>query len=325
MVKTTDSMQRVVLGIDLGGTKLSGALFSIDGEPIHRTEIQHGAKGGVETGSLVVKMVLDLKSHAQDHAYRVESIGICIPGISNQEQRTVWAPNIPEWEAYPLYKELRDAINNPAIPISIESDRNCYILGEMWKGNARQCSNAIFMAIGTGIGIGIVSNGQIINGMNGISGAIGWMALDRPYSKEYEPCGQLEFHASGTGIARKAANLIKQGAKSEYLNADQISVRNVFSAYAAHDPVAVEVLEKCIEYWGMAVANLVSLLNPEKIIFGGGVFGPAIQFLDDIYEEACKWAQPISIQQVKLETSALQGDAGLYGAGYMAIRNEFML
>ena len=124
MVKTTDSMQRVVLGIDLGGTKLSGALFSIDGEPIHRTEIQHGAKGGVETGSLVVKMVLDLKSHAQDHAYRAESIGICIPGISNQEQRTVWAPNIPEWEAYPLYKELRDAINNPAIPISIESDRN---------------------------------------------------------------------------------------------------------------------------------------------------------------------------------------------------------
>ena len=324
MVEKTESMHRAVLGIDLGGTKLSGALFTIDGEPIHRTEIQHGAKGGAETGSLVVQKVLELKSHAQDHPHSVESIGICVPGISNQEQRTVWAPNIPDWEAYPLYKELRDAINDPAIPISIESDRNCYILGEMWKGNARNCSNAIFMAIGTGIGIGIVSNGQIINGMNGISGAIGWMALDRPYSKEYDPCGQFEFHASGTGIARKAVYLIEQGAKSEYLNADQVSVRNVFSAYAANDPVAVEVLEKCIEYWGMAVANLVSLLNPEKIIFGGGGFGPAIQFLDEIYEEACKWAQPISIQQVKLETSALQGDAGLYGAGYMAIRNEFM-
>jgi len=324
MVEKTESMHRAVLGIDLGGTKLSGALFTIDGDPIHRTEIQHGARGGAETGSLLVQMVLEFESYANDHTYSLESLGICIPGISNQDQRTVWAPNIPDWEAYPIHKELSDAINNTAIPISIESDRNCYILGEMWKGNARNCSNAIFMAVGTGIGIGLVSNGQIINGMNGISGAIGWMALDRPYSKEYDPCGQFEFHASGTGIARKAAHLIEQGAKSEYLKADQISVKKVFSAYAANDPVAVEVLEKCIEYWGMAVANLVSLLNPEKIIFGGGVFGPAIQFLDKIYEEACKWAQPISIQQVKLEASALQGDAGLYGAGYMAIKNGFM-
>ena len=74
----------------------------------------------------------------------------------------------------------------------------------------------------------------------------------------------------------------------------------------------------------MAVANLVSLLNPEKIIFGGGVFGPALQFLDRIREEAAKWAQPISMREVELMASLLKGDTGLYGAGFMAIRNERM-
>jgi len=314
----------LALGIDLGGTKISGALFSKEGEIIYRTEVLHGGKGGSDTGSKVVQQVLEHKSYARETGYRINSIGVCIPGISNNQKRTVWAPNIPGWEAYPLFSELRDGLKIPDIPISIESDRNCYILGEMWKGNARHCSNAIFMAVGTGIGIGIVAKGQIINGAGGIAGSIGWLALDRPYVSDYDSCGHFEFHAAGPGIARKAEYLLKQGAHSEYLHAGQISAGNVFKAYAEHDPVAIEVLDQCVDYWGMAVANLVSLLNPEKIIFGGGVFGPALQFLDRIYDEARKWAQPISIQQVKLEASSLGGDAGLFGAAYLARKNTII-
>ena len=98
------------------------------------------------------------------------------------------------------------------------------------------------------------------------------------------------------------------------------SARDVFAAYERGDPVAKEVITQAVEFWGMAVANLVSLFNPEKIIFGGGVFGPAAQFLGDIYAEARKWAQPISIKQVKLQASKLGGDAGLYGAGCLALQ-----
>jgi glucokinase len=314
----------VVIGMDLGGTKFSCALFSNDGEIIHRSETLLEGKTGSEVGRLLVEQMLAIEGFAYKRNLSVKSVGICVPGISNQKNRTVWAPNIPGWEAYPLHKELKARLSNPDIPISIESDRNCYILGEMWKGNARNCSNAIFMAVGTGIGIGIVSNDQIINGMSGIAGAIGWWALDRPYLKEYDECGQFEFHASGTGIARKAELLLKQGARSKFLYPGNISAKEVFDAYSKNDPVAAHLLEQSIEYWGMAVANLVSLLNPEKIIFGGGVFGPALQFLDRIHEEAQKWAQPISMQEVKLQASALKGDTGLYGAAYMAIRNMIM-
>ncbi len=105
------------------------------------------------------------------------------------------------------------------------------------------------------------------------------------------------------------------------INADQLSAKDIFDAYENGDELSKKVIGNAIEYWGMAVANLVSLFNPEKIIFGGGVFGPALRFLDDIYDEAKKWAQPISIQQVKLQGSALGNEAGLYGAGWLALKD----
>jgi glucokinase len=102
---------------------------------------------------------------------------------------------------------------------------------------------------------------------------------------------------------------------------DAISAKDIFEAYDSGDEAAKKIIDNAIECWGMAVANLVSLFNPEKIIFGGGVFGPALKFLDEIYAEAKKWAQPISIQQVTLQGSALGNDAGLYGAGLLALKD----
>lgn len=320
----TKGTSNAVLGFDLGGTKLSGALFSRDGTFIHKSENLLGNRNGTEVGSLVVEQVLAMLDEAASRGHKVSSLGICVPGISNQADQTVWAPNIKGWEAYPLFDEVKKALGDPKLQVSIESDRNCYILGEMWKGKARNCENAIFVAVGTGIGMGIVANGQIINGANGIAGAVGWMALDRPYKNVYDPCGQFEYYASGPGIARAADYLLRKGAKSSYLKSGELSSKDVFSAYAKKDPVAEQVISECVEYWGMAVANLVSIFNPEKIIFGGGVFGPAISLLDRIAEEAQKWAQPISMQKVVLEASSLKGDTGLYGAGFLALRNEIL-
>lgn len=320
-----DIGKSVVIGMDLGGTKLSGALFRMDGEIIHKGEKLLEGKKGPEVGAMIVEQLMELDAHASDRHLTLHSVGICIPGISNRSSGRVWAPNIPGWEAYPLYNELKNSMSNPDIPVSIESDRNCYILGEIWKGSAVDCSNVIYMSVGTGIGIGIVANGQIINGSNGIAGAIGWLALDRPFLSDYENCGHFEFYASGTGISRNAEIMLKKGLKSDCLKAGEVTTMDVFTAYHKGDQVATEVMEQSIAYWGMAVANLVSIFNPEKIILGGGVFGPATRFLDRILEEARKWAQPISIQQVQLVASTLKGNAGLLGAGYMAIKNQYML
>jgi glucokinase len=100
---------------------------------------------------------------------------------------------------------------------------------------------------------------------------------------------------------------------------ENITAHEIFDAWSKNDALAVHVINRAMQFWGMASANIVSLLNPEVIIWGGGVFGPGAQLLDKIYEEACRWAQPIAIKQVRFEQSQLGGDAGLIGAGRLVI------
>jgi glucokinase len=211
------------------------------------------------------------------------------------------------------------------IPLVIDSDRACYILGEVWMGNAKGCKNAVFLAVGTGIGAGILVNGEVMRGSNDIAGAIGWMALSRPFNDKYIECGCFEYHASGEGIARVLRDRLKENTLYSGILRDRdpetIKAGDLFYAWEKGDPLAAEVIEQCVGFWGMAVANIISLFNPEKIIMGGGVFGPAKKLLPAIMEEASRWAQPVSITQVTLEVSRLEGDAGVYGAGYLALKN----
>ena len=137
---------------------------------------------------------------------------------------------------------------------------------------------------------------------------------------------QRNQHASGNGIGARVRDAVRANkaykGKLRQKPICRISAYDVFSAYNEKDPIAISVLHKAVEMWGMASANLVSLLNPQKIIWGGGVFGPAGIFIDDIYKEACKWAQPLSIKQVEFVPSQLSGNAGLIGAAFLAIKNH---
>lgn len=300
-----------VLAVDLGGTKLALAVFSDDGEMLYRTAYPLDKRMGKAVGALITDAV-------QQIPIKVNAIGIAIPGICRHQSGTVWAPNIPGWEDYPLLAEIKAIAGDT--PVFIESDRSCYILGEIWQGNAQGCKDAIFLAVGTGIGAGILINGEVLQGARGIAGAIGWMALDRPFQNTYVDCGCFESMASGEGIVKVALQLIqKDPAYNGMLRKDGLSAQAVFAAYRKNDHIAVEVILQSISLWAMATANLVSLFNPEKIIFGGGVFGPAAEFLPVIAAEAAKWAQPISMKQVRLEVSGLGNDAGLYGAAYSAL------
>ena len=300
-----------VLAVDLGGTKLALAVFSDDGEMLHRTSYPLDKRVGKAVGALI-------RDAVQEIPIKVNAIGIAVPGISRHHTGTVWAPNIPGWEDYPLLAEMKAIAGDR--PVFIESDRSCYILGEVWQGNAQGCKDAIFLAVGTGIGAGILVNGEILQGAKGIAGAIGWMALDRPFQNTYTDCGCFESMASGEGVVKVALQLImKDPAYNGMLRKDALSAQDVFAAYRKNDHIAVEVILQSISLWAMATANLVSLFNPEKIIFGGGVFGPAVEFLPVIAAEAARWAQPISMKQVRLEVSGLGTDAGLYGAAYRAL------
>jgi glucokinase len=309
-----------ILGIDLGGTKLAVALLSEAGKIVSKEVIALDKRSGKEVGLLITEQV---NKYRTSEGSALRAIGVSIPGISRHKTGTVWAPNIPGWEDYPLIREIQQVAGD--IPVCMDSDRACCILGEHWLGNARGCYDAIYLAVGTGIGAGILIDGKVLRGAQDIAGAVGWMALKKPFEKKYVPCGCFEHYASGDGIAKLTREFLLEdqtyrGVFTER-DAKKITAHDVFDAFEKNDPLAVRVVQECIEYWGMAVANLISIFNPEKVIFGGGVFGPAVKFIPGIKEEASKWAQPISITQVTFETSSLGGDASIYGAGYLALKS----
>ncbi len=307
----------MIIGIDLGGTKLATALFSEEGNLLSNEAIALDGRGGEQVGQLITEQIK--KFQGADTPPR--AIGVSIPGISHKKTGTVWAPNIPGWESYPLLDEIKKV--SGTMPVSIDSDRACCMLGEMWRGNARGCKDAIYLSVGTGIGAGILIDGKILRGAHDIAGAVGWLALDKPFQQKYIQFGCFEYYASGDGIARLTRDILKK--ESGYhgvlkiISPNSITAHHVFDAFENNDPIAIRVFDECIQYWGMAVANFISIFNPEKIIFGGGVFGPATRFIKDIQAEAAKWAQPISITQVSFEESGLHGAAAIYGAGFLAL------
>jgi glucokinase len=310
-----------LLGIDLGGTKLALAVVSADGRILSGDTLHIGSRKGSEVGDLIRERTAEIINSFRDERESILSIGISVPGISHVSKGTVWAPNIQGWEDYPLLEEMLSVAGD--IPVTIDSDRACYILGEAWQGSARGCRDAIFLSVGTGIGAGIMINGEILRGSNDIAGCIGWMALQKPFRQQYKDCGCFEYHASGEGIGKVATELLHS--RPDYEGKlrdlkDPVRASDVFDSYRYGDPVAVEIIKECISFWGMAVANLVSLFNPEKIIFGGGVFGPGADLLDAIGEEAARWAQPVGMGQVTMSVSTLGGDAGVIGAAYLALR-----
>ncbi len=312
-----------LLAIDIGGTKVAAALFNEQGIILKKEKINLRGRKGREVSTLVAEQINKFIEFARKEKDPVRSIGLSVPGIYYNEQGRVWAPNIPGWDSYPLLEDIKTI--SEGIPVTIDSDRACHMLGELWMGNARGCKDAIFIAVGTGIGAGILVNGEILRGSRDIAGSVGWMALNKPFRKDYVDCGCFEYHASGAGLAKVAREYLEKD--NEYNGElrgkipEEINSHDILSLFTRGDELCKKVIDEAIEYWGMAVANLVSIFNPEKIIFGGGLFGPAKSLLPSIKREAMRWAQPISIRQFEIENSVLQEDAGLYGCAYLALKN----
>ena len=314
-----------VLALDIGGTKVACGTYSKDGRKLRHQVAALEKRTGTEVGDLIAGLIRDGISDIKKKNEVLSAVGISVPGIYYPDSGTVWAPNIPGWEAFPLLKEISRLKELQTDHIKIDSDRACYILGETWQGCARGCTNAIFMAVGTGIGAGILADGKILRGQNDIAGAIGWLTMDRFYRPAYKSYGHFEYYASGEGLIRLTHEMIEENPgytgilKTGPLS--ELSTPDLFKAFDQGDEIAISVLERAVSLWGMAAANLVSLFNPEVIIFGGGVFGPAVRFIDRIRKEMELWAQPVSVKKVRLESSQLGSEAGMAGAAFLALQS----
>lgn len=288
-----------VIAVDLGGTKLITAVVSEDGRVTGRT------KHAVERASLAAS-VEQIKAAIQEslalaQAADVHAVGLIVPGIFAKTTGMAWAPNLWGHNQVPLVAELQRVLE---VPVTIGSDRAGYVLGEQWLGAARDLKDVVFLAVGTGIGAGILTNGRVLNGCGGVAGAVGWFALGpRQHNEQYAAVGCWEAEAAGPALARR-------------LNAR--SAEDVIAAARAGDAAALAAVEDTAHSLGLGIANLVSVLNPEMVVLGGGLMQAADLFLPTIRDTMSKWAQPISARQVRLELTQLGEDAGLLGAARLA-------
>jgi glucokinase len=311
-----------VIAVDLQSSRVTCAAISKSGLILEKETLDINGLKGAEVSHLIQQRMKKILSAFADKPIQIRSAGIGVPGIFFSKTGEVWAPNIPGWQNYNLKKDMNNFLIEHKILVKIASKRTCDILGERWLGAAKKSRNAIYLSVGTGIGAGVLMDGKILHGYNDGAGATGWMALKFPFRDEYKTNGCFEFLGSAKGLINLLCKTIeKNGNYTGILKKEEnLTITDIFKAYEMKDPAAKEVLTTAVELWGMASANLINLFNPEILIFGGALFGPALKFLPSVKKEAEKWAHPLFFEKVKFLPSQLGENAGLLGAGHLAMK-----
>jgi glucokinase len=334
-----------VLGLDLGGTKIAAGVVNSRGELFSNVRIATPARGVRKDLAALFDAAHAAVSAAKIPWGKIRAVGVGVPGAFDPGTETVWAPNLPGWSKVHLKRLLEDAFERPTW---IESDRNVQALAEAWLGLGAQgqVRNLVFLTVGTGIGAGLISEGRLIPGAHGVSGAAGWMVIDRTWKPEYGRLGCLEALGAGPAVARLgkrawrrnrrsligalaqrsgAATRI-QDSKFKIQERDtklEITAEAVATAARRGDQAARRVLQEVGTNLGLGVANIVSLLNPEVVVLGGGLAGIGNQLLAPLRKAVRQWGQPLSRRQVRIVISRLGDEAGILGAArYAMLRME---
>jgi glucokinase len=307
-----------LLAVDLGGTKCSAAVVDRKGKIVSCHTVPVDVSSSLGPVSQIVQLAKDVAgSNKPKDVYAAAAVAV--PGLVRRDG-TVWAPNLPGWEQMPLGRHLKRALG---ISVQVESDRIAALLGECWRGAARGASDAIVLMIGTGIGAGILSGGHVIRGAHELSGCAGWLTVTGEDLPATRGCGELEFLAAGPAISRTAQKRLRNGEESSLtrLDASKISAHDVATAARQGDALALDIFDRAGRLLGLAIANLVSLLDPEIVILGGGMAATTDLYLDSLRKTILERAQPLAAKKVRVVVSEMADTANLIGCAHLALES----
>jgi glucokinase len=305
------------LGVDVGGTTVKMGLFQTDSVLIDKWEIP--TRKDLPEDVILSDIADAIREKLTQHQVAKEDvvgIGVGVPAAVTGEGFVKQVANLG-WKEKDVKQEL-EALTG--IEVKVANDANVAALGEMWKGGGEGYSSLVMVTLGTGVGGGIILNGQILTGTNGGGGEIGHILANR---NETECCGCgkkgcLEQYASATGIARLAKNILAENTRETMLNKEDVSAKTVFDAVKVGDEVAIEVAEQFGAYLGYALADLGAVLDPEIFVIGGGVSKAGeilFTYVKKYYEERTFF----TCKDVKFALAKLGNDAGIYGAAKLVI------
>lgn len=270
----------VVLGVDMGGTKIYGALADLGGNIIDETEIDHQGTTGEETYQRLIRLIDTLIKSPNLHERPVQGIGVGVPGITLHKDGIVkWVYSL-NWKDFPLKTRLTERYH---LPITVDNDVNLAALGELWFGAGQNVQNMVLVVIGTGIGAGIIIDRALYRGSREASGEIGNMVPGIEFlGKNFKDFGALESRASGTGIVERARSLLKGHRGNGEL--ENLVVDDVFEAARQGQKWAWKIVNEVVDLLAIAIANITVSFDPELIVLGGGVSRYANLLIEPILE-----------------------------------------
>lgn len=304
-------------GVDIGGTTVKLGLFKTNGELLDKWEIPTRTEDRGERILPDIAETLEQKMEEKGISHAdMSGVGIGIPapvdarGIVQNTANLGWG-----------YKEVRRELEElVGMKVAVGNDANVAALGEMWLGAGKGQMNMVMVTLGTGVGGGIIVNGQPLAGAHGAGGEIGHLCVNE---KETEHCGCgncgcLEQYASATGIARLARIRLAADNKPSSLRGKHISAKTVFDALKEGDQVAEEIVEEFGRYLGYAMANLAAVTDPSVIVIGGGV-SKAGEILLGYVEKYFKEKAFFANRDTQFVLAELGNDAGICGAAKLIL------
>ena len=312
---------RFVLGIDIGGTNLVVGSVAEDGSSMvaSASEPTHSEAGATDVVDRLVGLAERAIATTRREAPGAEILGVGVgaPGPLDTKRGVVLlTPNLG-WVNMPLRQLIHDRLGLPA---ALDNDANCAVLGEWWVGAARGARHAIGITIGTGIGGGLIIDGQLYHGASDVAGEIGHTTIDT----EGRRCkcgnyGCLEAYASGPNIALRAVEELEAGAESRLralVGGDlrKITAQTVYQAAADGDELALEVVNDTAKFLGVGIGNLLNVFNPEVVVVCGGVTLAGDHLFEPLRREVARRAFKPAVTACRIVPGELAGTAGVYGA-----------
>ena len=307
------------MGIDLGGTTVKFAILTEEGEIQQKWSIETDIHN--EGKNIVPNIIESINHHLKLYGLSSDGflgIGMGSPGTVDSEKGTVIGAFNLNWSTL---QPVKDQIEKgTGISFCIDNDANVAALGERWKGAGEDGADVVFVTLGTGVGGGIIADGNLIHGKVGAAGEIGHIVVEpNGYQCTCGNLGCLETVASATGVVRLARDFSERYAGESELkwlidDGQEVTAKTVFDQAKKEDKLALIVVDKFYFYLGLACGNIGNMLNPETIVIGGGVSAAGDMLINGVEEYFQKFAFPTVRTSTKLKLAQLGNDAGVIGA-----------